>query len=526
MGGIRKEQKNNQDKVGYSTFYVFEMKSNYLIAAVALFLSCTVTSIAQKKETPHYQVEDLPMPEGLDAETGGLGFLPDGRLIACFTRGEVMIYDFKTSRWETFASGLHEPLGLYVESNTEIVVLQRPELTRLKDTDGDGIADEYETITDDFGISGNYHEFNYGPVKDREGNFYIALNTASSGAGFRNNPRGPVNLMGRDSTNGLKQMYSVVPYRGWVLKITPTGEVIPWASGLRSPNGIALDPEGNLFVADNQSDWVETSKLFHIKQDGFYGHPASLVWEKNWDGQNPFRRPVAELNARRTEAMVFFPHGVMANSPSDPVYIPKGTQFPEFEGQLLIGEMNHDRIVRVIPDKVKGEFQGACIPFLDGHGLRMGNNRIVFAPDGSLLTGQITHGWAGSKGIQRIRNNEPEAMEIKTMKLTPEGFDFTFTQPVDVETASALANYQIRHYAYVYQKKPFSEPIDHSNQTDVQKVTPAGITASADGRTVSVKLPGLKKGYVYEFRLKNLHSKNGTPLRNELICYTLNRLKE
>jgi len=36
---------------------------------------------------PAYRVETIPMPENLVAETGALEFLPDGRLVAFFTRG-------------------------------------------------------------------------------------------------------------------------------------------------------------------------------------------------------------------------------------------------------------------------------------------------------------------------------------------------------------------------------------------------------------------------------------------------------
>src|SRR5690606_36721956 len=112
-----------------------------------------------------------------------------------------------------------------------------PELTRLNGTDGDGQEDLHETVTHDLGISGNYHEFNYGPVKDSRGNLYFALNTASSGGGIKEIVRGEVNLKGRDG-DGRKQMYSVVPYRGWMMQFTPQGELIPYASGLRSPNGL------------------------------------------------------------------------------------------------------------------------------------------------------------------------------------------------------------------------------------------------------------------------------------------------
>jgi len=41
-------------------------------------------------------------------------------------------------------------------------VLQRPELTRLRDTDGDGVADHYETLNDDWQVTDNWHEFTFG----------------------------------------------------------------------------------------------------------------------------------------------------------------------------------------------------------------------------------------------------------------------------------------------------------------------------------------------------------------------------
>lgn len=254
-------------------------------ACVLLLGFCCSWSIAEAQTPdsfpPAYTVEDIPLPPGLEAETGGLAFLPNGRLAACFTRGEVMFYDPESRQWTLFAEGLHEPLGLWAESGSEVVVMQRPELTRIVDNDGDGKADAYENINDKFGLSGNYHEFNYGPVKGKDGSFYLALNTASSGGGIRANPRGELRLHGRDGETGLRQMFSVVPYRGWVVRISPDGELIPFASGFRSPNGLGWDKEGNLFVTDNQSDWVETSALYHVQEGHFYGHPASLVWKED-----------------------------------------------------------------------------------------------------------------------------------------------------------------------------------------------------------------------------------------------------
>ena len=78
-------------------------------------------------------------------------------------------------------------------------------------------------------------------------------------------------------------------------------------------------------------------------------------------------------------------------------------------------------------ENVDGELQGACVPFIDGKGLRKGNNRLAFAPDGSLWVGQASHGWTGDDGIQRIVYSGKPPMEVYSMSLTSKGFDLTFT---------------------------------------------------------------------------------------------------
>lgn len=498
--------------------------SNGLMITCLLCTSTMLLAQAPDHKTS-YKVETIRMPDGLTSETGGLGFLPDGRLAACFHRGEVMIYQPETKQWKLFAQGLHDPLGLLVISDSALLVMQQPELTRIKDTNGDGQADLFENITNDYGISGNYHEFNYGPVKDQDGNLYIALNTASSGDGIMPVVRGRLNTLGRDGDDGRRQMYSVVPYRGWVMKLTPAGKLLPFASGFRSPNGLGFDLEGNLLVTDNQGDWVSTSTLYHVREGNFYGHPASLVWKKDWKSENPFDMPVRELDQMRTKAAVLFPQGIIANSPSQPLCDMTKGKFGPFAGQLLIGEMNRERIVRVMLERVGGELQGACIPFIDGNGLRMGNNRMAFAPDGSLWVGQTDHGWAGDEGIQRIVFTGEQPMEIYSMNLTANGFDLTFTQPVDAATASDPDNYEFRHYYYDYYKKDESEPVDKSIQVDVQTIPVTDIQISPDRKKVSLMLSDLKPGYIYELKLENIKNAEGKPLANTLICYTLNKLK-
>jgi hypothetical protein len=507
------------------------MKNTLITRIVGPFLCVLLffffaSSAQSAKES--YRVETLEMPKGLSSSTGGIDFFPDGRLVACFLRGEVMTCDLKTKEWKLFAEGLQLPLGILAVNNAEVLVMQLSNLIRLKDSDGDGLADLYENATSDFGISGNYHEFNYGPARDKSGNLFFSLNCGSSGGGIRTVVRGGLNKMGRDGIDGHKEMFSVVPYRGWVMQLTQKGNLIPFASGFRSPNGLGFDLDGNLFVTDNQSDWVPTCSLYHVRKDHFYGHPASLVWKKEWKTRDPFNASVTELDKMRTPAAVLFPQGIMANSPSQPVADNTKGKFGPFAGQLFIGEINRDRILRVMLEKVDGEFQGACTPFMDAHGLRIGNNRLAFAPDGSLYVGQINFGgWVeGEPGIQRIVFNGNTPMDVYTMSLTNKGFDLTFTQQTDEAGATSLANYKLRRYRYEYKKKDIEEGIDVANQVDVQDIPIISTKLSTDARKISLGIDDLKPGYIYELKLGDIKSNTGQPLANKLICYTLNKLRK
>ncbi|GAA4320156.1 PQQ-dependent sugar dehydrogenase [Compostibacter hankyongensis] len=482
------------------------------IALIAgMLLTCCKPATQQG---PSYRVESIALPPGLGGQVGGLDFLPDGRLAACFSSGEVMFYDPRKKTWQLFATGLHDPLGILAEDSSSILVMQRPELTRLKDSDGDGQADLYETVTDDFGISGNYHEFAYGPVKDSKGNLFIALNSSSPNGGVMKTVRGPLNSLTMDHP---KQMFSPVPYRGWIMEYTPGGKLLPYASGFRSPNGIGFDPEGNLFATDNQGDWVPTSALYQIQKGKFYGHPASLAWEKGWDKGNPLKLSPAYLDSLRARPAVLFPHGIMANSPTQPLADNTGGKFGPFSGQLFVGEMNQARILRVMPEQIDGQWQGACIPFFDGHGLHKGNNRLAFAPDGSLWVGQNNHGWAGDTGIQRIVFTGTAPMNILRMHLVPKGFVLSFTRPLDRAAADSAAHYQMRHYRYHYSSKYGSA------QFDVDTIPVTGIRLSRDRKKVMLTLDSIIPDMVYELTLTGIRSESGIPLSDSLICYTVNR---
>jgi len=388
---------------------------------LALFLMAASIGMAATPDWwNYYTIEDVPLPETVDHQLGGVDVLSDGRIAACFHSGEVLILDPATGEWTEFARGLQTPLGLVEDDDGALVVMQWAELTRLRDTDGDGVADHYETVFDGFGISGNYHEFAYGPAKDKAGNYYVSLNVASNFAGTFKTVRGPFSQIGLteetmkswqelgDEWPKIKaqagRMYSRVPYRGCVVKITPEGEGSVFAYGFRSPDGIGFDDEGRLWVTDNQGDWRGTSPLYHVEEGGFYGHPASLVWKPGWT-RNPLDVPVAELDAMRTRAAGLFPHGELANSPTQPIATIDPEQFGLPRGELIIAEMNQPLFARFLADDVGGALQGTMVPFLQGIELGIGRHRMSFDEAGSLWIGKIHLGWAGDEGLKKVSWN-------------------------------------------------------------------------------------------------------------------------
>ena len=116
-----------------------------------------------------------------------------------------------------FATGLDEIFGLAWKDNA-FRVTQSCELTRVSDSNGDGVADRFETISDAWGYA-NYHEYAFGSKLDADGNQFVSLGLSES-------------------------YYSHALNRGFIMKVAPDGKTTAFASGLRSPGGIGFDEHG------------------------------------------------------------------------------------------------------------------------------------------------------------------------------------------------------------------------------------------------------------------------------------------
>ncbi len=472
-----------------------------------MFLVLQAAASAQE-EADYYALESINIPEEIELEVGGMDFLPNGDLAVCTRRGEVwMITDPEgTPSYTLFARGLHEPLGLTAHEGA-IYVAQRGEVTKLTDKNGDGRADVFETVYE-LPLTGNYHEYHYGPLFRPDGTLLTTMNVGWEGKGV-----------------------SRVPWRGWMMQFDPTRkQLIPYAAGMRSPAGFGTNLEGDVFVAENQGDWIGSGRITHLRKGDFAGHPASLRWSDRQGSEVGLRE--AQLNDefqtmyKAHEELpgvklpaVWFPHGILGISTAAIITDRTEGAFGPFAGQLFVSDQGQSKIMRVALEKVEGEYQGVVFPFREG--FSSGLLRLNYGPDKALYAGQTARGWAATGGeefaLERLRWTGKTPFEMYAVRATVDGFEVEFTKPVEAANVKPSA-FAIQNFTYLYHHNYGSPVVEiESNPILATDLLP-------DGKTVRVRLKGFRPGYIYEIRVNGLRSTDNERLLHDFGYYTLNAI--
>ena len=456
---------------------------------------------------PNYELVDL-RPEGFEPMVSALDFTAEGDMVVV-TSGNVSpggwtddphsgeVYLLEGVQDATgpedvtatlVASELFNPMGVAVIDDS-IFVSERDGLTELTDPDGDGQYDQSEQIaTWPFGE--NFHEFAFGLIHD-EDYFYLSLSVAIDQGGASTEPQPAEN-------------------RGTAIKVDrETGEVSYIAGGLRTPNGIAWGPNDDLFVMDNQGDWLPSSKLVHIEQDRFFNH---------------YNQPAGPFDDQPvTPPAVWIPQNSIGNSPSAPITLEEGP----FAGQMLFGDVTYGGLQRIALDEVDGEYQGAV--FRHSAGLEAGVNRTIVGPDGSVYVGGIGEAGNWSEpgkldyGLQKLVPVSDGTFDMHAVNLIEGGFEVTYTEPLSDATVENLAEaYEISQWRYV----PTSSYGGPKVGEEVLPVTSAEV--SADRRTVTLEIDGLRPDRIVHIRSPHdpqpFESEEGEQLWSTEAWYTLNQL--
>lgn len=164
-----------------------------------------------------------------------------------------------------FAEGFNEEVNGVIAGvlpwGDDVFVTVYPDLWRLRDRDGDGVADERESLFRGFGVHAAFdghdlHGLTVGP----EGKIYFSIG---------DNGFSVTNREGRRLHH---------PNTGGVLRMNPDGSDLEvFALGLRNPQEIAFDDFGNWFTVDNDGDLADERERFvHIAEGSDSG------WRLHW----------------------------------------------------------------------------------------------------------------------------------------------------------------------------------------------------------------------------------------------------
>lgn len=436
---------------------------------------------------PAYDLKTI-RPDNFQPMVGGLD-IHDGDVYVSTWDPEGAVYrvsnidgDRADIEVEKIASGLLEPLGLKVVDG-EIYVLQKHELTRLRDTDSDGIIDRYETVCSGWGVSSNFHEFAFGLVY-QDGHFYATLATAILPGGASADPQ--------------------VADRGRVIRIDPTdGSYEFIAEGLRTPNGIGVGVDNEIFVSDNQGDWLPSSKIMHVSEGAFFGS-RSVDFE-------------GTASKSEKQPVVWLPQDEIGNSPSQPALLNDGP----YAGQMMHGEVTHGGLKRVFVEQVDGEYQGALFRFVQG--LEAGVNRVVAPGNGDIYIGGIGNpgNWGQDEkqwyGLQKLTYNGASVFEMLAVRAKSNGMEIEFTEPV--ATSVRPSGFLVQQWKYVPTKE-YGGP-----KVDLETLEVVATTISADRKRIFLEIDGLRAGsVVYIYLDELLRNDDGEKVWSTEVWYTLNRI--
>ena len=287
-----------------------------------------------------------------------------------------------------------------------------PSLWKLRDTDGDDVADEVEALSTGYGVhialrGHDLHGLRFGP----DGRLYFSVGD-----------RG-VNL----TTKEGEHLY--LPHTGAIFRCEADGSDLEFFStGLRNPQELVFDDYGNLFTGDNNSDGGDRARWVYLVQHGdtgwrFHYQYLESPWTRGPWNDEKLWHPHHQGQA----AYIVPPIANFINGPSGLTYYPGTGLSPDYDRHFFLcefrGNAAHSGVMSfdLIP-------QGASFAMNDPQKFLWGTltTDIEFAPDGSLYFTDWVHGWNKS-GKGRVYNarwssEEGRSQSDEVAQLLAEGF--------------------------------------------------------------------------------------------------------
>lgn len=404
----------------------------------------------------------------------GLDFVEGGdSMIACCCDGDVWridgINDVGDSlAWKRIASGLFHPLGIKIVSG-KIYVTCRDQIVILNDLNGDGETDFYECFNNDHQVTDHFHEFAMGLQADAAGNLYYAKSARHA----------------RDS---------LVPQHGTLLRVSADGATTTIvANGFRAANGVCLNPDGSFFVTDQEGHWNPMNRINRVTEGGFYGNMYG------------YGAP-DDSSDDAMEPPLCWPNKAFDRSPSELLWVDSDAWGP-LSGSLLNLSYGYGKVYLVPHEKVGDTWQGGMcrLPLPQ---FPTGVMRARFHPGNGQMYACGMNAWGSDQsaspgGLYRIRYTGAESLLPIGLAANTAGMKITFTEAVDLQTASDPNNYLVDTWGLKRTANYGSDLYDE------QSLTVDSVEVSEDGRSVTLQIPGIRPTWCMQisYKLKSIGGK-------------------
>ncbi len=321
--------------------------------------------------------------------------------------------DGKADKATVFADGFTSPetgLGAGVlPVGNDVWYTCIPDLWRLRDTNGDGKADERQSVATGFGLHVGFlgHDL-HGLIVGPDGRLYFSLGDRGLNV---------TTFDGRKLSN---------PDSGAILRCDLDGRNLEiFANGLRNPQELAFDEQGNLFTVDNNSDSGDKARLVHLVEGGDSGWRIGWQFIERPNARGPWNsEKMWEPRNDAQPAFLLPPLVNLSDGPSGLAYNPGTALRASERGQFFLADFRGTagssgiRTFSVKPS-------GASYVLADQEQFVWGMavTDVGFGPDGALYATDWVNGWdKPAKGrIYRLADPGDDPARTATAAYLKEG---------------------------------------------------------------------------------------------------------
>jgi len=404
----------------------------------------------------------------------GIDFLEGGdQAVVSTIDGEVWRIEGLAQRegsliWQRIATGLFQPLGIKVHEGN-IYVGCRDQIVVLRDLNGNGETDFYESFNSDHQVTEHFHEFAMGLQTDADNNFYYAKS-------------------GRHARRAL------VPQHGTLIKVSSDGsssEII--ANGFRAANGVVVNPDGSFIVTDQEGFWNPMNRINWVEEGGFYG---------NMYGGGV----IADSSDEAMERPLMWVDSKYDRSPAELLWADSESWGP-LSGHLLSFSYGYGKIFAVMP-QIKGHIRQAGLVEMPVPQFPTGIMRGRMNPADGQLYALGMSAWATSQmiqtgGLYRVRYTGEDLYLPVELEALEGGARLAFSVALDEDVSADPGSYTVTTWD-IERTRNYG-----SDRFNTRELIIESVSVSDDGKTVTLHMPDIRPTRIMEIKYV-LESEDGT----------------